>query len=222
MAEKWKKKHKAELEKRKLRGDLNNEVCVQNLKDIQDVYKKYNTRCWLTSGTLLGFVRDGKVIGHDHDTDLGAYGKEINVNIIKEIVEKGFSLKQASGDIDDCFTLKFNRDGITTDIFHFYEKDKHTVYHALRFAGDRYEYIYKKFKTDFLHLYDYDFMIPKDYMTYLIENYGQDWDQKKEEWHPAFSPPHVVKTTLPADHPSYEPKFRAWFNDDEFLKKARI
>lgn len=46
-------------------------VAVGNLKDVKKVLDKAGVRFWLDWGTLLGAVRDAKLIEWEHDVDLG-------------------------------------------------------------------------------------------------------------------------------------------------------
>jgi len=52
---------------------MKEEVAVENLREIKDVLDKNNINYWLDLGTLLGAVRDGKIIKWDTDVDLGSW-----------------------------------------------------------------------------------------------------------------------------------------------------
>jgi phosphorylcholine metabolism protein LicD len=51
------------------------ETAVKNLREVKDVFDKNNIIFWLDQGTLLGAVRDGKLIEWDTDIDLGTWYK---------------------------------------------------------------------------------------------------------------------------------------------------
>lgn len=44
----------------------------ENLIEALDAMKKYNIKCWIDCGTLLGIYRDGELIPGDSDSDTGA------------------------------------------------------------------------------------------------------------------------------------------------------
>ena len=49
------------------------EGAVENLREIKDILDKNNVKFWLDAGTLLGAVRDGKIIEWDNNIDLGTW-----------------------------------------------------------------------------------------------------------------------------------------------------
>ena len=52
---------------------MREETAVENLREIKDVFDKIGVEFWLDHGTLLGAVRDGKIIEWDSDVDLGIW-----------------------------------------------------------------------------------------------------------------------------------------------------
>ena len=48
---------------------------ISCLKDLKKVLDKHQILFWLEHGTLLGLVRDGKIIEGDNDIDLSAFYK---------------------------------------------------------------------------------------------------------------------------------------------------
>lgn len=57
---------------------MNEKVAVAALRQVKEVLDKHNMEYWLDSGTLLGAVRDGKLIEWEHDIDLGIWYKDIS------------------------------------------------------------------------------------------------------------------------------------------------
>jgi hypothetical protein len=49
---------------------MNKEIALNNLKQLDRIFRENNSEYWLSCGTLLGFYRDGDFIGHDTDTDI--------------------------------------------------------------------------------------------------------------------------------------------------------
>jgi hypothetical protein len=52
---------------------MNEELAVKNLKALKEVFDKFGITFWLDGGTLLGAVRDGKLIEWDKDVDLSIW-----------------------------------------------------------------------------------------------------------------------------------------------------
>jgi phosphorylcholine metabolism protein LicD len=70
------------------------EIAVENLREIKDILDKNGVGFWLDSGTLLGAVRDGKIIEWDIDIDLGAWYNNVTqlISIFPEFKKRGFSV----------------------------------------------------------------------------------------------------------------------------------
>ncbi len=76
---------------------ITEEQVMNYLKDVKSVLDEKSIPFWLEDGTLLGAVRDGRMIPWDHDMDLGSFESAFqSKNLRKEITEilfqKGFSV----------------------------------------------------------------------------------------------------------------------------------
>lgn len=71
---------------------MTEKASVRDLKEIKEVFDKLGIRYWLDWGTLLGAVRDGKIIEWDTDIDLGTMSSNWNkiVSAIPELEKRGF------------------------------------------------------------------------------------------------------------------------------------
>ena len=75
----------------------NEEKAAEYLRDIRDVLDAHSISFWLEDGTLLGAIRDGRMIPWDHDMDLGSFksaflSEKIRKEITKKLEQKGFSV----------------------------------------------------------------------------------------------------------------------------------
>ena len=70
------------------------DVAVKNLREVKDVFDKNAISYWLDTGTLLGAVRDGRIIEWDTDIDLGAWYNGITKLIFtfRELKKRGFNI----------------------------------------------------------------------------------------------------------------------------------
>jgi lipopolysaccharide cholinephosphotransferase len=73
---------------------MREELAVENLMDVKEVFDERGIRYWLDWGTLLGAVREGKMIEWDHDIDLGTMDDNLEkiVSIFPELEKRGFSV----------------------------------------------------------------------------------------------------------------------------------
>tara|TARA_Y100001970_G_C14233997_1_gene860666 strand:- start:2212 stop:3216 length:1005 start_codon:yes stop_codon:yes gene_type:complete len=95
-------------------------VRIQNLKDVINTFNECEVFYWLQGKTLLGMVRDNKLIENDHDEDIGTMCENINnvcCKIIPILKNKGFEVVRATANnsmvsvirnyryIDICFFI---------------------------------------------------------------------------------------------------------------------
>lgn len=98
-------------------------VRIQNLKDVISTFNLCNINYWLQGKTLLGMVRDNKLIEDDHDEDIGTMCNNIEsvcLDIIPKLKDIGFEVIRATENnsmvsvmrnlryIDICFFINRN------------------------------------------------------------------------------------------------------------------
>ena len=73
---------------------MKEEAVINVLRQVKEVLDKHSVEFWLDGGTLLGAVRNEKIIPWEHDTDVNAWDTDFPDNIkrlvAKELSEKGF------------------------------------------------------------------------------------------------------------------------------------
>lgn len=72
---------------------MNEESMVKSLREIKDIFDKNGIKFWLECGTLLGAVRDGKIIEWDSDVDLGMWyddAKQVT-SVFPDFRKRGFT-----------------------------------------------------------------------------------------------------------------------------------
>ena len=67
------------------------DLLVDLLRRVKEVLDEHNIEFWLECGTLLGAVRDSKIMPWEHDLDFGAWSvpHDIEVSIAKQLSAKG-------------------------------------------------------------------------------------------------------------------------------------
>lgn len=82
----------------------------KNFKSTIDILNKNKIDYWICHGTLLGIVRDNKLIPWDNDVDIGFFENKVDKNfLLKLFVRSGFKKKNKFFKNDGLITLK--RDG---------------------------------------------------------------------------------------------------------------
>jgi len=139
------------------------------LVDFLDALGELQEKVFLDAGTLLGAIREGKLIDHDYDIDFGTQDpdsfKEIEWRLRKDwrftvrrirTPEKLIDVRHISGVSIDLFLHRWNGD--------FWIKDSHV--YGWKFTD------YALRPTTFLNQ---SVMIPDSPETYLTQMYGDDW-----------------------------------------------
>ena len=65
---------------------MDEKVAIEALRQVKDVFGRYDIEFWLDTGTLLGAIRDRKFIPWDSDIDLATWVE--NRDKILEVVPK--------------------------------------------------------------------------------------------------------------------------------------
>lgn len=71
------------------------EIVAENLREIKEIFDKIGIDYWLDLGTLLGAVRDGKIIEWDTDVDLGTWYDNVKqiISTFPEFKKRGFYIE---------------------------------------------------------------------------------------------------------------------------------
>jgi lipopolysaccharide cholinephosphotransferase len=72
---------------------MNEKEAIDALRQVREVFKKYDINFWLNGGTLLGIVRNKHLIPWDNDIDLGVWKKDVNKIKIGSDAYKDFQKK---------------------------------------------------------------------------------------------------------------------------------
>lgn len=164
------------------KGHKLNDCCRRNLMSIITNIPTIlgNTSWWLDFGTLLGFYRDGKIIEHDSDLDVGILYEDFYKN--KELIQKmvldfGFHFERVS---DLFYRVNFsNENKLHCDIFLF-KKNKNNIYttHFKEYLSIEDE-IFPLGKQVFKNT---TFNIPNNVEYFLETRYGKGWITPKSRY----------------------------------------
>lgn len=86
----------------------------EEVKDSVDIFQKAasilnqnNIFFWLDQGTLLGCIRENRLLPWDHDIDFGVWKDEVDINfIISSFVNEGFKIEEIPTEMNCIHFLK--------------------------------------------------------------------------------------------------------------------
>ncbi len=170
------------------------------LNDVCEILKRNNVNYWLEGGTLLGAIRNSKLIPWDHDLDIGLlFESEEKSKKIVKILKKRFKVKTLDfPDYDDIWQLgdirllkvyknkfKKTKTDPCLDIFFYYKGELENVGPVYKYVvWNRNAYHPEKFlnKLKRTELEGFEFPVPGLYEEFLEAKYGLDWKTPKKEW----------------------------------------
>jgi len=135
-------------------------------------------------GTALGIVRDGQIIEHDTDTDIGLFSDDFDWKIIDTAIKYGFTIISIYGTRHHGLEISLARNGIKTDIMILY-RDNDIVWNGLWDDDGR---------TEVRHEYPADIMVVTEKRVqsgshiktlgepYLRYVYGEKWRTPIKKW----------------------------------------
>ena len=90
-------------------------------KKVNEMFANSSFEYWICHGTLLGIIRDKKILSWDHDIDFAVWKDEVSIKNIEKLFKKnGFKQELIFGE-EDCLHFKSNTK--TIDISFYDRKD---------------------------------------------------------------------------------------------------
>jgi len=172
----------------------NGDIALKMLKDVTDLLDQHSIPYWLEGGTLLGVIRENRLLPWDNDLDISIKNSHLDrlQQALKELnwryrvrvreFEKNEPPFQKSAirliKIKNRKLLFFSGE-VSLDIFIKFEKDNETFWQI----GDKRKSVPSRFYDELLK-YEFDgkeYLVPKLYREYLTFRYG-DWQTVVKEW----------------------------------------
>ncbi len=175
----------------------NREIAEKMLKDVTEVMEKHNIRYWIDFGTLLGIVREGRLLPWDDDMDFSMDEKDrqkMHEIVMPEIKKRGYRIYTKYHHLENDDVLKkgeyrtfvvrnnrwkFFRGHVKIDIFVMYEKGDYLYWYEI---GNKHR-LPKKLveKLDTIDFKGKAYYKPADHDSYLTYHYG-DWREPKPDY----------------------------------------
>ena len=148
--------------------DKNDEmnIRIQNLKDVITTFNQCNINYWLQGKTLLGMVRDNKLIENDHDEDIGTMCENIETvcfEIIPKLKDIGFEVIRAT---ENNSMVSVMRNLRYIDICFFINKENQIGYEKKFFPITYYD----SFET--ININNFIYKIPLKYKEIIHYSYN--------------------------------------------------
>lgn len=160
---------------------LSTQSAPEALRNLKVVLDNSGVEFFLISGTLLGCIRDNKLLGHDKDIDVGIWNDIDKESVITALSTSGlFHINSIRS--EHVIRIK-HVNGVAIDLFIHY-REENNYWHGgvkLKWNNTPFQLKEKKFIGE-------KFKIPSNYDLYLRENYG-DWKKTVKKFDSAFDTP---------------------------------
>ena len=147
------------------------------LVDLQKALSKVGQRAFLVSGTLLGFAREGKILEHDKDLDVGIIGVEHQFDVAQSLLQSGmFRIKMGNvREYNKTYHLKVDHldARVSIDIFIYHPEGGQLVTGVQSDFGYLQKFAFTPFELETVSFMGIDFLVPKDTDLKLTENFGE-------------------------------------------------
>jgi len=145
------------------------------LSDLSRMANEKGTPVFLVSGTLLGYVREGQLLAHDKDIDVGIVGWENQYNLCMALQESGLftvSTQHLKGKDTFYIPIKHNDTGMWIDVFVYHPQGNHWVTGVDFFFGYRQTFAFTPFELQEIEFLGVKMQAPANAELNLTENYG--------------------------------------------------
>lgn len=159
-------------------SSFNPESAGQALVALQQLLDRSGHKAFLVSGTLLGYAREGRLLAHDKDIDVGVMNWESQFDIVLALAESdqfAMNTRTMVGAQTYALVVLHIPTGITIDIFLYHPEGDKLVTGVQSQFGYLQKFAFTPFgleQVDFLGIKVY---VPDDVDRNLTENFGEGW-----------------------------------------------
>lgn len=157
---------------------MNPDIAKVALRALHSTMAKLHIPFFLFAGTLLGIVRDGDLLPHDKDMDVGLPWATPRIPLVEALVGHGFVCPQIeayrNNPPDWYMTVVHQATGITIDFF-FAKPNNGKVEMGFAKGQEALLQTFETFKLAPLNYAGLTFMAPTPAEPHLAEAYGDNW-----------------------------------------------
>ena len=145
------------------------------LRDLATLFNGVHQKVFLVSGTLLGYVREGALLSHDKDVDVGVIGWEQQFELFRLLWESplfSVSAQHLSGERTHLLPVNHVPTGVAIDIF-LYRREQEQLVTGVEFTfGHRQRFAFTPFELEEIKFLGVDLYKPVNSELNLLENFG--------------------------------------------------
>ena len=147
----------------------------QALAELSEILEKIGNQMFLVSGTLLGYARNGSVLPHDKDIDVGIFGWESQFDIIDAIVKTGrFKIfpRYLNGQRTHQLPVYHLETRMTIDMFIFHKEGNKFISGVNPPWGYLQRFAFSPFLLKEVEFLGVKTHVPANFDRHLTENFG--------------------------------------------------
>jgi hypothetical protein len=137
---------------------------------------------WVAYGTLLGLVREGRLMAHDNDIDLAVHLGADTARITQEMERRGLVRVREEEWQGRPSKQKFMLGQVLVDVFYLHPRGDGFVDHNLFSRQSVLRGTHPAVKVETRRLGGLDLPVPADTEAYLHHLYGDGWRQPVKAW----------------------------------------
>lgn len=154
------------------------------LLDLQTALSQVGKQAFLVSGTLLGYAREGQILAHDKDIDVGIIGWEDQFDVVSAILQSGLfgiDSRRLRGSKSYHIPVMHLETRVSIDIFIYHPEGGKLVTGVESYFGYLQKFAFTPFGLKSVKFLGIDFYVPDDVERNLLENFG-NWRQSDPDY----------------------------------------
>jgi hypothetical protein len=174
---------------------FNTELAGGILKDVNLVLRRAGLKPFIISGTLLGYVREGAILKHDKDFDIGLLGWEAQYTAAEALLKSRryrIDPTRLTGHDLYCMPVTNIQTNMSFDMFIFHDKGDHYLHGIDFLIGFTLHFRWTKFDLQEIEFLGEKFWAPDDIPRFLTENYGPDYMTPDPGYHVKLEAPAIA------------------------------
>jgi hypothetical protein len=182
------------------KAEFSSSMCLDSMNEIIDVLESDNIQAFPIAGSLLGLVRDGKIMDYDKDADIGIFitgGHQQIFDIVSLLCKdpkfRCPNMLNASPKKHIWNVAIYDSEkGMAVDLFFFYRREAHAEFGVYTPCGTL-RWIFSPFELTRQTLIGREYWLPQHPEKHLEEMYGDNWREPIEVWDSLLNCPNLSK-----------------------------